>query len=67
MIDENKNNIPDKIEHYTLFIISLFLIIFGFVGVCLEWFSETFGQWIIVIGIGGLIGDEFIKRIVLRK
>lgn len=67
MKDKNNNQVPDKIESYLLLIVSVFLIIVGIAGAGFEFLDNSFATWIVALGVGGLLGDEFVKTILLRK
>jgi|AntDeeMinimDraft_6_1070357.scaffolds.fasta_scaffold03832_5 pheromone shutdown protein TraB len=61
-MDKNNNQIPDKVEGYALLIVSIVLVVAGLVFVGMEIFTDSFGQWIITVGMLGLIGDEVVKK-----
>jgi len=66
IVDKNSNGIPDKIENYALLICSILLVIAGIAGVGTQILTETFAKFIIVIGMAGILGDEVIKKVLMR-
>lgn len=67
IMDKNNNGVADKFEGYLLLVFSAVLVLSGLFGAGAEWFSESFAQVIIVIGMAGLLGDEVIKQVILRR
>lgn len=66
-MDKNKNGRPDKIEAYALLFMSILLVIGGVTGVYFQLLTESFSKFIIVVGMAGILGDDVVKKVLLRK
>jgi len=66
-MDKNKNGIPDKIENFALLFISIILVIASVPLLSAELVTEGFAKFMIIVGVAGTLGDEVIKKVLLRK
>ena len=67
MLDKNKNGIPDKIENFALLVVSIILVVASVPLLSSALIGEGFAKFMIIVGIAGMLGDEVVKKVLLRK